>query len=160
MWTVILLYAAGILLVIAEFVVPGLIVGTVGAILLVTSAWLGVTRFPDYTLFIIMGELVGVAGSVMVGMYLITNTRAANFLALQGVQKKEDGFVAPSEDPNLVGLLGEVHSALRPAGAIMVDGRRVDAVSAGTFIDKGDSVRVIEVAGNRVVVEKAEAGGE
>lgn len=160
MWTVLLLFIAGIVLVISEFVVPGLVVGTVGAILLITSAWLGVSRFPDYAVFIIVGELMGVAFSVMAGMYLITNTRVANFLALQKVQKKEDGYVAPSEDPNLVGLMGEVYSALRPAGAIVVDGRRIDAVSAGTFIEKGDAVRVIEVEGNRVVVEKTKARGE
>jgi membrane-bound serine protease (ClpP class) len=37
----------------------------------------------------------------------------------------------------------------------VVNGKRVDAVSDGSFIDKGARVRVIEVQGARVVVELA-----
>ena len=41
---------------------------------------------------------------------------------------------------------------LRPAGHATIDGRRVDVVSRGEAIEAGTRIRVIEVAGNRVVV--------
>jgi hypothetical protein len=39
-----------------------------------------------------------------------------------------------------------------PAGAIILDGRTVDAVSEGMPIEAGQMVRVVEVRANRVVV--------
>ena len=44
---------------------------------------------------------------------------------------------------------------LRPAGICEFDGRRVDVVSQGGFIDGGSEVEVIKVDGNRIVVKKA-----
>ncbi|MCC6486790.1 MAG: NfeD family protein, partial [Candidatus Hydrogenedentes bacterium] len=46
-------------------------------------------------------------------------------------------------------------TALRPAGTIVVNGKRVSAVSTGDFISEGTAVRVVEAHGNRVVVESA-----
>jgi len=45
-------------------------------------------------------------------------------------------------------------SKLRPAGTIKLNGERVDAVSEGSFINKGQKVKVISVSGSRVVVRK------
>lgn len=56
----------------------------------------------------------------------------------------------------LVGTTGEVACDLRPAGWMELGGERFDVVSEGAFIPKGASVRVIEVRGNRVVVERIE----
>ena len=43
-----------------------------------------------------------------------------------------------------------------PAGAIIIEGQTVDAVSEGMPIEEGRLVRVIEVKGNRVVVRPIE----
>jgi membrane-bound serine protease (ClpP class) len=55
---------------------------------------------------------------------------------------------------SLLNCEGTVFTALRPAGTIMVDDKRVDAVSDGTFIDAKKRVIVTEVHGSRVVVEE------
>ena len=47
---------------------------------------------------------------------------------------------------------GAALSALRPAGAAQIAGRRVDVVSEGTFIPAGAAVKVVSVEGARVVV--------
>ncbi len=160
MWTVILLFAAGIVLVLAEFIVPGAILGVLGGICLLVSAGLGWYLFPEYALFIVIGEFIGSFLAVVAGLYIMSHTRAGDRLVMKKAQNKEEGFTSPAEDPALVGKVGEVFSALRPAGAILVDGRRVQAVSDGTFIDKGMQVRVIEVEGQRVVVEAAETSAQ
>lgn len=49
---------------------------------------------------------------------------------------------------------GVAASPLRPAGVAEIEGRRVDVVTPGEMIARGDHVRVTEVEGNRVLVER------
>jgi membrane-bound serine protease (ClpP class) len=49
-----------------------------------------------------------------------------------------------------------VVTPLRPAGTVEFGTERLQAVSEGAFIEAGAVVRVIEVHGNRIVVEQAE----
>jgi membrane-bound ClpP family serine protease len=58
----------------------------------------------------------------------------------------------------LVGKIGSAKSTMLPSGAVIVDGRTIDAVSEGMPIEPGQPVRVIEVRGNRVVVRPVEEG--
>lgn len=51
-----------------------------------------------------------------------------------------------------VGARGRTRSALRPAGSAEFEGRLVDVVSDGSFIEEGAAVRVIAVEGTRVTV--------
>lgn len=151
-WAIIVLFIAAILLVLGEFIVPGGVLGLIGGVLVLVSCALGV-MYTSFGLFIILGELIGMAASIGVGMYILSHTRAANIMTLSSQQNIDEGWAAPSEDPSLVGATGEVLTALRPAGTILVNDRRIDAVSDGVFIEKGMAVQVVEVAGIRVVVE-------
>lgn len=153
---VVILYVAGLVLVLAEFLIPGMIAGVVGTSLIIASAIVAVRDVPEYAFFIILAEVVGVALGVMLGMYLMSRSRLGRRLVLQTSQDASDGWVASDSDQSLQGAEAQVFTALRPAGTIVVAGRRIDAVSDGTFIDAGERVRVIEVHGSRVVVERIE----
>jgi membrane-bound serine protease (ClpP class) len=61
------------------------------------------------------------------------------------------------EDPRraLVGRIGIAQSLMLPSGSVLIDGQLIDAVSQGIAIDPGDSVVVVEVKGNRVMVRPA-----
>jgi len=152
----IILYGAGIVLILAEFIVPGMICGILGGGMVLTSGVLACYAAPEYTVMIVVGEVVGVFISIVVGMFIISKTRAGKHLILDSSQQAAAGWVASESDASLVGAHGEVHSALRPAGTIVINNKRIDAVSDGAFIDKGVRVRVIEVHGSRVVVQPAE----
>ncbi len=52
-----------------------------------------------------------------------------------------------------VGDTGKTVTSLHPAGEAMIDGSAVDVVALGGWIDQGAAVRVIEVHGNRIVVD-------
>jgi membrane-bound serine protease (ClpP class) len=43
---------------------------------------------------------------------------------------------------------------LRPAGLALLNGQRVDVVAESSWIQAGVRVKVIEVAGNRIVVRQ------
>ncbi len=54
-----------------------------------------------------------------------------------------------------LGLKGTAATALRPSGQAKLDGQLVDVVTNGGLIDKGATIKIIEVHGNRVVVDEA-----
>ena len=65
------------------------------------------------------------------------------------------GAAAADRGPK-VGETGTVRGGgLRPSGSVAIGEEWIDAVSAGGFIEEGTAVQVVEVAGNRVVVEPA-----
>lgn len=156
MWYVLGMFVAGIVFIFSEFFIPGLIVGTLGVVLLLVSTGYGWYLFPEYGPFIAFGEFIGLAVSIALGMYAMANTRLGNFMIMDKSQDASEGWHAPAQDPALVGQEATVYSALRPAGKILVNGERIDAVSTGTFIDAEATVRVVEVEGGRVVVERSD----
>lgn len=160
MWLVVLLFVAGIVVILAEFFLPGGMLGVLGGGLVIASVIVGWMRFPQYGPIILGVEFAGVVFSVVLGLYLLSHTRLGNHLVLQTAQPSDEGYTSPSEDVALVGQMAQVQTALRPAGSIVVDGRRIDAVSDGTFIETGTTVRIVEVEGHRVVCEDASVGEE
>ncbi len=56
----------------------------------------------------------------------------------------------------LVGRVGTAATVLRPAGAMDLDGERIDVVTEGEFVEAGAALRVLYVNGNRVVVASAD----
>lgn len=55
----------------------------------------------------------------------------------------------------LIGQRGLVMTDLRPAGIALIAGRRLDVVANQGYIDKGDSVVVVQSDGNRIMVRKS-----
>ncbi len=153
-WAVVL-FAAGMALILAEFIVPGLICGIIGSCLVIASGVVASYVYPDQIPLIILVELVGVAITIVLGILLLSKSPAGKRLIMSGEQRPEAGWVAADSDSTLVGAVGTAHTMLRPAGTIMVDGKRVDAVANGGFIEQGRAIRVLEVHGSRVVVEEA-----
>ena len=75
-------------------------------------------------------------------------------LVLSNATKTEDGYVSAVTDATLVGREAIVLSDVRPAGVVELDGRRVDVVSEGDYIVKGERVKIVAAEGSRVVVRK------
>ncbi len=155
MTPVILLFLAGVILIFSEFFIPGITMGVVGGILIVLSIAIGWQRFPEYGVFILTGEVTGVVIIIAFGLFLLAKTPLGSGLVMKAKQDVSEGFASYAQDPAIVGTVALVHTALRPAGSIMIGSQRIDAVSNGTFIDAGSSVRIVRVEGHRVVCEEA-----
>ena len=52
----------------------------------------------------------------------------------------------------MVGQTGQTESVLRPAGKATINGRLMDVVSDGPYIDAGSEVQIVSIKGNKVVV--------
>jgi membrane-bound ClpP family serine protease len=103
---------------------------------------------------ILVGAVVGLPSVVVMAFKWLPRTEMGRRVLLMGPES-EDILPDDPEMDYLKGLVGHVAPAkckMRPAGAISIEGRTVDAVSEGMPIEAGQMVRVIEVSGHRVVV--------
>ena len=163
------LFAAGVALVLVEiFLIPGFgVVGIVGLALVILSLVGAMTRtvpggpwLPDWgdvqlPIFKTALALVGTgAGALLLGRFL-PRSRLFGRLALSAATAAAEGYVAAPDSSPLVGKTGVALTPLRPAGAARIDGRHVDVVTSGEFIDANAPVTVVEAHGNRLVVQKA-----
>ncbi len=156
-WTITILYVAALALILAEFFVPGGILGVIGGILLLTSGGMTIYHYPEHALLAVFGQFAGVVVLILGALVILPRFPGAQFLVLRDTMDTgEGGWVSDPSDTTLVGRIGEVHSMLRPAGIVEIDGERINAVSDGSFIEPGEKVRVMEVHGNRIVVEKVD----
>ena len=157
-WLPIFLIGLGILLLFVEIIllpgfgaagVPGILLIALGVGLVwLSSGW--------ETAFMYAGGVVIVTIPIAIlGLWLAPRTKFGKSFILEAAEKSADGFQAPSQNlVNLVGKTGQAITPLRPAGAALIDGQRVDVVTGGEFIETDAEVEVIVVEGNRVVVRR------
>ncbi|HET9028970.1 MAG TPA: NfeD family protein [Candidatus Aquilonibacter sp.] len=62
-------------------------------------------------------------------------------------------YVTSADFTSLRGAIGTAASYLRPAGIAAIDGKRVDVLTEGEFIQAGTPIRVTRVEGARIFVE-------
>jgi membrane-bound serine protease (ClpP class) len=83
------------------------------------------------------------------------NTPFGRRLILAG--PRESPAAGSSAEPALVGRTGTAVTPLRPSGVASIDGRRQPVVSEGDHIVAGETIQVVAVEGNRVVVRRPTA---
>jgi membrane-bound ClpP family serine protease len=101
------------------------------------------------------GILLAALGAVIIGRRL-PRTRAGRWLILDKSTATQSGYTGATVDDTLVGMEGIAVTPLRPSGAILVGEKRIDVVTRGEFEAPGARMRIVEVKGNRVVVEAVE----
>jgi membrane-bound serine protease (ClpP class) len=162
-WEELLLAGLGILLLLVEaFVIPGFgIAGVLGILALLaglTMSTIGEGASIDGLIGAAsrlgVSLVVAIVASLAILRYL-PKTRAGRQLVLMTGLDAGSGYTSePIAEHGLVGKTGVAASTLRPAGIADIDGKRVDVVSDGDFIEPGEPIRVDHVDGNRVVVRR------
>jgi membrane-bound serine protease (ClpP class) len=148
------LVLAGLILIGAEFFLPGAIIGTLGALLglvgLAMSASHGLLEF----LVLAAIFVVGIGIELLVFRRLVPDLAARLGIANPTV---DTGAAVPGAGAfaTLVGREGVALTALGPTGSVEVAGRRVEATSADGFLDKGTAVTVADTLPGGVLVRRA-----
>jgi len=103
------------------------------------------------------GFTIGIVGAI-IGLYffgkMMLKTKFWKDLTSPYSQKKEDGFTNSFGWESFVGEKGLTDTDLRPSGWIVIKDKRLFALTEGTFIEKGVSVEILSVEGNRIVVRE------
>lgn len=149
------LFLAGMILIMIEvFFIPGFgVTGAGGLLAIFVSLFLFI---PDQTTALRIIVAVLILSTVGIGI-LIKVFGGSNLwkrISLDKSETVEEGYVSRAEDEDLSGKEGRALTPLRPSGVAEIDGRRVDVVSQGDFIDKNEKIKVLSSQGSRVVVEK------
>jgi len=157
-----LLFAAGVVFLTLELlVIPGFgIAGVAGIGCIIASLYLSlVGRMPeagDFTkAFFSLGAafVIVVVGSIVL-LRLLPRIHLYNKLVLATVENSREGFTSADTLADIIGARGITLSDLRPAGKAEINGRRMDVVTEGDYIEKGAAVVVEEAHGSRIVVRK------
>jgi membrane-bound serine protease (ClpP class) len=168
-WEEVLLFVIGVALIGVEiFVTPGFgILGAGGLLAIVFSLVLSLTALPidvSFEVGNLTDSLLQVLASLTIALVLFFVTFA--FLPKLPFKSKlilDTAISATSsggrekeaiEEIMANGVSGVAESFLRPAGIARFGDKRIDVISEGDFIEKGETVIVVRTAGNKVVVKK------
>ena len=143
----------GLALIYMEFFMPGGILAVFG-----TGALIAALAFFGYqgdsfwmTLLAFFGLLALVAVVCKIALWRV---QASQTIFLKDDQ---EGYVACSFDPALIGKEGIALSDLKPSGHISVEGKLWQALSESGYIAKGAQVIVIGGAGSHLKVKEKES---
>ena len=162
-----ILFTLGVLLLVVEvFVIPGFgLAGISGLVLIVLSLInMMVEHIPGtmkpiswsmetfYTpLLTVTFSFIGAGGLVLLAARFLPQTRLFKQLTLDSVVGK------PSSNLDLIGEVGVAHTDLRPSGSVYLNGKKYSVITQGEYLNRDQSIRVISVHGNRVVVESLDS---
>ena len=149
----VVLQLAGVLVIIAEIILP-----SGGFLSLVAVGLFG------YSLFIVFHDISTMAGTYFVLADLIIipallalglKILARSPATLRETLSSKNGVVSQSPElESFMGREGKSVTDLRPGGTAIVDGKRLDVVSRGEYIEKDSNLIVVEVTGNQIIVRE------
>lgn len=168
-WEVMVFFSIGVLLVLGELLVhPGTILpGLLGAMLIIGSLifamvdrWPGQSWWPSEAL--LMRPLLNLTLAMVmafIAVYLLAKylPRTALYQYLVLSESVPSVFAPPMGATGValqIGATGTSHTPLRPSGKALFGTQLVDVVSLGDFIPPETPVKITQLEGSRVVVER------
>lgn len=157
-WEIVMFITGVILLAVEIFVIPGFgVAGILGIIFIVSGLVLSLLN-NDWFNFNGIGasRIYSALGTVLISIVLafilslwgsskIFGSRKGIFsnVALTTVESKEEGYIGVDvHSSSMTGKKGIAETVLRPAGKISVDGTIYDAMTEGSFINRGEKVKI------------------
>jgi len=147
-----ILVLIGLALIYAEFFLPGGIMGSLGGLSILGGLFIFITtaNSPFGILLFCVGTLVGVGVTIRLALRRIKTMKNSSSIYSA---KDEEHFIASSYDKEAIGKEGRVLSDLKPAGLIVIDGKRHSAISLCGYIPKDSSVIVTGGEGESLFVK-------
>ena len=97
---------------------------------------------------------ISLSGVIVLGYLIVKYGPKATWLQkFRNLATTADTAFYATEGTLLVGKQGITQTMLRPAGIVLLDNRKIDAVTGGEFIAPGTTVSVIQMRGSRAVVQ-------
>ncbi|WP_246206747.1 NfeD family protein [Virgibacillus ihumii] len=150
----IVLLIIGLVLIVAEFFVPGGIVGLLGIGAVVASLIMSGQDLGHMAMSIGIAFTVALIAIVILFRNVGLEKGIFRHIILKDSTMTEQGYVTSANRLELIGLQGRTATPLRPSGTAVFDDERIDVVTEGSFIAQNRPVKVLKVEGVRVVVRE------
>ncbi len=155
-WFALLLFLAGIILCVLEILIPGFGIFALGGVgCIVGSIFLTTPDMATALKYLAIVLLIMVVATPIL-LKLFSKSKVFDRLLVRERLTTEEGYVAGRQEQiAYIGRYGTAATTLRPAGTVELDdGTRIDVVTAGEFIQKGEAVQVVRKDGTWLIVEK------
>lgn len=153
MTAIVLLFTVGIVLIAAEVVVPGAILGIIGGVALVAGVIAAFVRLgPEGGLWATSAAVVVGGFALYLEFILLPKSRLTRSLAVSGTAGGTGQ--PPVADRSVVGRQALAVTALAPTGMVEIDGRRYEAFALHGHSAKGERLDVVGVDNFRLIVSK------
>ena len=155
-WFALLLFVVGIILCFIEILIPGFGIFAIGGLgCIVGSIFLTTPDLATAVKYLAIVLLI-MAVCAPIIFKLFSKSKLFDRLLVRERLTTEDGYVAGrKEQADYIGANGIAATTLRTSGTVELnDGTRIDVVTRGEFIEKGEPVQVIQKEGTWLVVEK------
>lgn len=153
-YEVLILFFLGIGLIIVEFFVPGGIVGGLGVVSIIAALFLSTPNVTQLSYSILIALIVTIAFAIFLYRRIGLEKGIFKHIILSDKETPDRGYTASDHREELVGQIGVAITALRPSGTAIVNGERLDVVTEGGFIMRDAQIKILSVAGSRVVVNE------
>ena len=149
---IVVLFIIGVILILAEvFIIPGFGIAGISGIAAVLVSLFFI--FPNTTIAINV-LLAVVLFTMVIAVFMFKKFGSSRFWKRISLESSSKNYYSSSSKKDYLDQEAKTLSKLRPAGTIEINGKRIDAVSEGAFIEKDKKVKVISVSGSRVVVRE------
>ncbi|HPB17598.1 MAG: hypothetical protein KA982_03865 [Clostridia bacterium] len=149
----VLLIIGMVFLIIEAFIPSFGIFGVLGILLLLLAIFLTAKTFIEgLVMFLILLAIAVVL--LIIAIRIATKSRLSKKLINTDTFSEKEGYLGVQDMSAAVGLKGKSVTILRPAGKAEFDGKILDVVTKGEFIENEKEVIVEHVEGVRIVVKE------
>ncbi|MFP7733179.1 NfeD family protein [Priestia aryabhattai] len=150
----VVLFIAGIILLLLEIVVPGGVLGLLGLGAIILSFFMSTDNNVEMGISLVIAIVVALGGAFVMMKFFKRRLTSFKKMVLNDSLNTESGYVSNQNRYELIGKQGKTTTPLRPSGTVLIDEEYVDVVTEGGYLDKDVLVSIIKVEGSRVVVRK------
>jgi membrane-bound ClpP family serine protease len=154
MTAVIILLSLGVLLLAIELVVPGAIIGIVGALSMLAGVLAAFGEFGvQGGLLTLAGVLVVLAAVIYVELVWLPKSALARWFSMSTTLR---GQSQPplADESSVTGADAVTETVLSPTGYVRLGGRRYEAFCRDGFAEAGETLRVVSLDNFRLIVTR------
>lgn len=148
------IFIVGIIFIIIEILTPtiGLLAG-LGVVAILYSLILAMGGDIDAMLMMAISFVIAIIIFALIIKKLPTSKLWSKII-LTKTSYSEEGYVSSIDYSSYLHKEGIVLTELRPSGSVKIDDDVLDVVSEGSYIGKGEKIRVVKIEGMRIIVRK------
>lgn len=153
-WAVLIVFLMGIVLLLIEAFIPGFgVPGIGGLICIIISIFMASNSITGALLSLLIALILTIIFFILLLKYAPKNKHFDRII-LKTQIKNQKGHQDIDRCAQYLGQEGIVISMLRPVGRIDINGKTLDVISEGVFIEVGSRVEVVKVEGMKIIVKK------